>query len=316
MAKNCYLIEGSDKYSLQKEITKIIKKNGFSEESVTYYDLEENTLAQVIEDLDTYSFLTPRKVVAITNSTFLKATSNIKIADEEIEAILKYLKNPNPDVLFIMVVSKCDERKKVVKEIKKLTEKIIVATKPFEIIQEVLQDYKISNNAKQMILEYCGEDSSKIIQECEKLKMFAIDTLEIKEEDIEEIVIKKIPDTEKLAFDLVKYIALRDKTNIFKQYNLLKEYNFEPHSMIGLIESQVRLIYQVMFAKRKGMTKDEIAKVLKEHPFRIQKTLEFLPYYEENDIRKLIHNLHNLDYKIKSGQESATIGFEMFLLNL
>ena len=86
--------------------------------------------------------------------------------------------------------------------------------------------------------------------------------------------------------------------------------------MIGLIESQVRLIYQVMFAKRKGMTKDEIAKVLKEHPFRIQKTLEFLPYYEENDIRKLIHNLHNLDYKIKSGQESATIGFEMFLLNL
>ena len=62
------------------------------------------------------------------------------------------------------------------------------------------------------------------------------------------------------------------------------------------------------------LSKDEIAKYLKEHPYRIQKTLEFLPFYTENDIRNLIHKLHELDYKIKSGQIEATLGFEVFLL--
>lgn len=315
MDNHCYLIEGGDFTTLQKEISSLIQQNHFQEAEVSTYDLEDSTLSQVLEDVDTYSFLSPRKVIVIRNALFL-TTSEVSFSEEEIKHFMKYLKNPSPDVLLIMGVLKCDERKKIVKEIKKMVSLIPVTVTPKAILQECLQGYQLSREAEQRILEYCKEDISKIVCECEKLKMLEYDTRQITVSDIEDVVIKKRPDMDQLAFEFVKHLANRDKGNIFKYYELLKEYHFEPHSMIGLIESQIKLIYQVLLAKRKGMKKDEIAKYLKEHPFRIQKTLEFLPFYQESELREMIHKLHDLDYKIKSGQVDATLGFDIFLLHI
>lgn len=311
--KSCYLIECSDHQALQKKIKEIICQSGFEEEQTTYYDLEENTLDQVLEDLDTYSFLTPKKVVVISNALFLSTASN-NIEEDKLNHLLKYLENPNPLVLFIMAVEKCDERKKIGKQIKKLVEFDTVKLDPEAIIEEEIADYKIEKEAKRLLLEYIDNDIGKAINECTKLKMYALDHKEITKSVVEEIVTKNIPNTDQLAFDFVKYIALRDKKRIFEYYEILKEYQFAPHSIIGLIESQIKLIYQVLLGKKKNMTKDEIAKYLKEHPYRIQKTLEFLPLYNEKELQEFIHKLHHLDYRIKSGQIDATIGFEIFLI--
>jgi len=292
--KQCYLIESQDIKLLQKKIREIIESSGYKEEQTTYYDLEESTLNAVLEDLDTYSFLTPRKVVIISNALFLMA-SEIKFEEKEISSLLKYLRNPAPDVLFIMGVEKCDERKKIGKEIKQLVEFCKVEMSPEAVLKEELTEYKIKKDAQNLLLEYVEKDISKLENECEK---------------------PKISNTDKLAFDFVKYIALRDKKKIFEQYEVLKENHFEAHSMIGLIESQMKLIYQVLLGKRKNMTKENLAKLLKEHPYRIQKTLEFLPFYSEKDLQTFIHKLHELDYKIKSGQIDATLGFEIFLISI
>ena len=159
-------------------------------------------------------------------------------------------------------------------------------------------------------------DLVRLANECEKLKLYTLESKEITKDDVLMVTIKNIPNMEQLAFDFVKYLANRDKKKIFECYEVLKEYRFEPHSMIGLIESQIKLIYQVLLGKRKNMTKDEIAKYLKEHPFRIQKTLEFLPLYQEVELQKLIHELHDLDYRIKSGLVDAISGFELFLIHI
>jgi len=315
VSNQCYLVECSNLSSLQKEVSSLVSKHQFHEEEITYYDLEESTLDQVLEDLDTYSFLTPRKVIVISHTLFL-TSSELKFLDEHLQHLLKYLKNPNPDVLFVMGVEKCDERKKIVKDIKKLVEVIKVEESPLKIARDALKDYKISEEALRYLVEFCGNDIMKLTNECEKLKMYAMEEKEIQRTDIDTVVIKNIPNTEQLAFDFVKYIASRDKSRIFACYEQLKEYRFEPHSMIGLLESQIKLIYQVYLGKQKQMTKDEIAKYLKEHPFRVQKTLEFLPLYREEELQELIHKLHDLDYRIKSGQVDATLGFEVFLLSI
>ncbi len=313
MENRCYLIEYSDNYLFRGKVEELIHKHQFQQSEITYYDLEDATLAHVLEDLDTYSFLTPQKVIVISNALFL-ASSDIKFSDEEINHIMKYLDNPNPDVLFIMGVVKFDERKKIVKNIKKKIPVITVNPDVMQYTKDLLKDYKVENDALLLLIDYCNNSVSKITHECEKLKMFAIDTMEIRREDIKKIVTKDLTELDTIAFDFVKYIALKDKKRMFNCYQILKENSFDIHSTIGLIESQIRLIYQVLLGKKKRMSKDEIAKYLKEHPYRIQKTLEFLPFYTENDIRNLIHKLHELDYKIKSGQIEATLGFEVFLL--
>ena len=102
--KNNYLIESDDFVVLDSLIKKIIKDSGFDNEVVNYYDLEENELSSVIEDLDTYSFLSPRKVIVLKNVFFLESSSKLKVVDEDVEHLIKYLNKPSDDVLFIMCI--------------------------------------------------------------------------------------------------------------------------------------------------------------------------------------------------------------------
>ena len=60
---NNYLLESLDSLSLQKEREKIIHSEGFDSATISLYDMEESILDNALEDLDTYGFLTEKKVV-------------------------------------------------------------------------------------------------------------------------------------------------------------------------------------------------------------------------------------------------------------
>ena len=61
--KHNYLIECTDFLTIQIEINKIIKNNKFEDASINYYDIQEVPLENALEDLDTYGFLTSKKVI-------------------------------------------------------------------------------------------------------------------------------------------------------------------------------------------------------------------------------------------------------------
>ena len=65
---NNYLIEGSDYISINNKISEIIKKNNFSDASISKYDLSEDLLEEVIEDLNTYGLFSDKKIVIINCS--------------------------------------------------------------------------------------------------------------------------------------------------------------------------------------------------------------------------------------------------------
>ena len=67
-----YLLECSDDLALSKKITEIIKKHGLEGQYQATYDLEESSLELALEDLDTYSFLSDKKIIIIRNA-FLNA---------------------------------------------------------------------------------------------------------------------------------------------------------------------------------------------------------------------------------------------------
>ena len=64
------------------------------------------------------------------------------------------------------------------------------------------------------------------------------------------------------------------------------------------------------------MTKDMIAKELNQHPYRIQKTMELLREVSSKEITKLIQNLCNTDYKIKSGKIDSKESILIYILNM
>lgn len=307
---NNYLIKSSSKTLIDKKIDELIEKQGFTDAEVNVYDLDESSITSLIEDADTISFLASNKVIIGKNLTQNSFT------EKDINTLNKYLNNPNCDVLLILTTSSIDTRKKAIKEIVSKLTTINIETTPKDIIKDLFKDYDLEYKVINLLEEYYSDDLERLVSECQKLKLAFIDTKKISYEKASELLVKPLNKRDNLAFDLVREIALKDKRKAISIYNELLSYNVESYSLIGLLESQYRLLYQVKVLNKKNISYNDIAKELDVHPFRVKKTLELIRFYTLKEIRKLIKNLADIDFKIKSGVYENNIIIDLLILNI
>ncbi|MBQ9019513.1 MAG: DNA polymerase III subunit delta [Bacilli bacterium] len=307
---NNYLVESLDSLESKNIRDRIIKDNDFLDADISIYDLEENTLDNALEDLDTYGFLSNKKVIIITNIELLKYDD----CKDKIEHLLKYIKNPNKDNLLIIECR--NTTNKIIKELKKVLEFVDTKINSKDYIKNTFKDYKIDNRTISMLDEYCLGDFTKLVNECDKLKNYKYDDKIITTDDIEELVMKKLGDSRDLTFAFSRSIATRDIKDALVKYNELLKYNIEPLSIIGLLASQLRIIYQVKLLEKNNNDK-EIAGILGEKSdYRIKKTRELTRLYSENDLLRLMQELANMDYRIKTEDVDGNSLIEMFILNI
>ncbi len=313
MKQNSYLLLSSSRAILDQKIESIIKERDFLDASVNTYDLEEDTLDMVLEDIDTISFLTPKKVVIARNAKFLE--SGGKEDEKSLSHLLKYLDHQEESVLFFLLVKKLDERKKIGKELKKKMNTISLTPDARSYIKSLLKGYEIDNYSLTLLLEYTKEDYDKLFMESEKLKNYCYETKKITKDAIMELVKREEDDQDKLAFSLSRSILEKNKKEAFKAYKRLESYQVEPYSILGLLESQYRLLYQIKELEKQGLRKDEIAKYLEIHPFRVQKTMEVTRFYSKKEIASFLFSLAQVDYRIKSGKIDSNMAIELLILN-
>ena len=307
---NNYLIKSNAISLIDKKIEELIKEKDFDSSSVTTYDLEEDSITSLIEDADTISFLTPNKVIIGKN------LSNNNLDEKNLKTLSKYLDNPNSDVLLILVTTNIDARKKIVKEVINKLSLVNISTDTKEIVKDILKGYDVEYRVINLLEEYYSEDLERLISETKKLALAFINTKKITYKDALELLVKPLNKQDSLAFDLVHEIALKDKKKAVNIYNELLSYNIESYALFGLLESQYRLLYQVKVLNKRNISYNDMASILEVHPFRIKKTLELVRYYTLKEIRKLLKNLSDIDFKIKSGVYENNIIIDLLILNI
>ena len=307
---NNYLIKSNAISLIDKKIEELIKEKGFDSSSVTTYDLEEDSITSLIEDADTISFLTPNKVIIGKN------LSNNNLDEKNLKILSKYLDNPNSDVLLILVTTNIDARKKIVKETINKLSLVNMSTDTKEIVKDILKGYDVEYRVINLLEEYYSEDLERLISETKKLSLAFINTKKITYKDALELLVKPLNKQDSLAFDLVREIALKDKKKAVNIYNELLSYNIESYALFGLLESQYRLLYQVKVLNKRNISYNDMASILEVHPFRVKKTLELVRYYTLKEIRKLLKNLSDIDFKIKSGVYENNIIIDLLILNI
>ena len=307
---NNYLIKSNAISLIDKKIGELIKEKGFDSSSVTTYDLEEDSITSLIEDADTISFLTPNKVIIGKN------LSNNNLDEKNLKILSKYLDNPNSDVLLILVTTNIDARKKIVKETINKLSLVNMSTDTKEIVKDILKGYDVEYRVINLLEEYYSEDLERLISETKKLSLAFINTKKITYKDALELLVKPLNKQDSLAFDLVREIALKDKKKAVNIYNELLSYNIESYALFGLLESQYRLLYQVKVLNKRNISYNDMASILEVHPFRVKKTLELVRYYTLKEIRKLLKNLSDIDFKIKSGVYENNIIIDLLILNI
>lgn len=307
-----YLLESSDHLLLEKKIDSIIEKEKFQGEYRATYDLEEVALANALEDLDTYSFLSSKKVIIIKN-----ILSSLTLENEK-KHLIKYLENPSSDNLLIMTSDKMDTKtfSKKLKSLKTL-EYQKLETNPVSFAKNILDGYKISNMDLSYLAELCNNDITKLNSECEKLMMYKIDTKEIGREDITNLVVKKLGDSNEILFSLAKAIMSKDKKQALKLYNDLKAYQIDANSIIGLMASQMKLVSQIKVLKEKNLNVSQIQQNLNlKSSYQVKKLSEYIYSYSYNDIKTFFNRLFNLDYSIKTGKVDSSNAIELLIINL
>ena len=294
---NSYLLESEDSLSLQTERDNIIQENHFEDAVINTYDMEEVPLENALEDLDTYGFLSDKKVIVIENIEVLKYDDFKK----DFEHLFLYIKNPNPDNLLILESNKLNNTLKVTKELKKICKYQEISIDIKSYIKNAFKGYKIDTNTMNLLEEYCLGDYSKIANECLKLKNYKMDDKIITKEDVIELVPKKLGDSKDLTFAFSRSLGLRDREDALRKYLELLSFDLEPISIIGLLASQVRIIYQVKLLEKDRLSDKDIATTLGEKSdYRIRKTRELTKYYTEEELLKLMQELADMDYKMKT----------------
>ena len=116
---NCnYLLEYTDYLSYKNKQKELILKHKFQDAIVDEYTLDESTLDNVLESLDTYSFLSEKKIILV------KQIEQLENENKTLNHFFKYLENPDPNKLLILSTKELDNRKKITKELKKRVEYI------------------------------------------------------------------------------------------------------------------------------------------------------------------------------------------------
>lgn len=310
---NNYLIECQDFLSLQQQIEKLIKDNDFKDATRSTYDMEESTLENALEDLDTYSLFGDKKVIIIKKIEVLNQEDNKK----DIEHLMKYLDNPNQDNLLIICATKLNNTLKITKDLKKKCKVEIVELNINSLLKEELKGYKLEPGVEKLLLSYCLEDVTKLHNECNKLKSYKYDEKLILKEDVLELVMEKLGDSKDLTFSFTRSLAEKNKSEALNQYKKLLNYQIEPIAIIGLLASQLRIIYQVKVLEKRRLSNKEIASILGEKSdYRINKTRELTRYYTEEELLNLMQELQEIDLKCKMSDIDPNFLIELFIINM
>ncbi len=306
--KNNYLILSTDKISIDSKIKSIIDKIDNKDIDIIKYTYPDNDIATVLEDLNTYNFLSNLKVIIYNNCSFLS-----KDQDKDIKKIKTYLENPSDNYL-IMISDSLSERKEC-KEVSNLLDVTDNNISSETLIKDNLDDLKMDYKTIKYFSSYCLNNNEKIINELNKLKCYKYSENDknISIDDINNIVMR---DYDEDIFDLVNAIVEKNKTRAFDLYYRISKKEKDAVNIVASVAGGIRNLYSVKILLEKNYRQNDISNILGIKPYAVSIASQNCGNYSTKKLLGLLDMLSEIDYKTKSGKGHSNTLFEMFLLSL
>ena len=261
------------------------------------------------------SLFDDKKIIIVNNSYIFTGTTK-KTLEQDPTILENYLNNINGNTILIFIVNndKLDERKKITKLIKKIgIVKEFNNIDNISLVKQLFNDYNITNDNIKYLLERVGEDTTLLATEIEKLKIYKDKDKNITKDDITNLISKSL---EVNNFKLIDAIINKNKNEAFMLYQDRIKLNEEPIAIIIALANQIRIMYQVKQLYLNGYTENNIASILKIHPYRVKLANQNSKKYDANILLNYLSKLANLDISIKTGKIDKQLGLELFILAL
>lgn len=319
-----YLLYGSEKYQMNEFVAFLEDQLIPKEErdfAIVRLDLGETPIQSVVEEAETIPFMVPKKLIFVRDTSFFTSAKDNGKVEHRPEALLDYMNNPADYsvIVFMVQQEKLDERKKIVKAVKKAG--VAISFMPLggeELLGWVDKQVRqhrctLAAGAADAIVRNAGTNLQSLSAEVEKLCLYAGEGGTIDVTTVNMLVARS---TEQNVFALVEDIAnLRLDKALAIFYELLKQRE-EPIKLAALITRQFRIILQVKTLSSQGYTQQQIASQIGLHPYAVKIAGEQARKFETAHLERILNRLAQLDYEMKTGAVDKVLGLELFLLRL
>lgn len=317
-----YLVLGEERYlsdMFKQALLDMIVKTEDDELNTASFDMKETTLAYALEESNTIPFFGEYRLVGVENPFFLTGEKNKSGIEHNTDELITYLEEPSLSTVLVFYApyEKLDERKKIVKLLKKKATLIDVSKMEERDVknytQQVIKNegYEISPEAFELFLYLTDMELSKIMGELTKIFLFASDTKQITKDMVENLVPKSL---EHNIFAMINYVVAGQSDKALMLYKDLLLQGEETIKINSILIGQFRLLLQLKIMQASGYQQSNMLDVIGGHPFRIKKGIQQVKAFDMEELKRILGELVENDYKMKTGQLSKELVFELFIL--
>ena len=296
--KPIYLLMGEETYYIDK-LSDYIEDNVLSEEEKGFNQMvlygRDVTIEDIVGHAKRYPMMAEYQVIIVKEAQDLSRT---------IDKLVDYAKNPQPSTILVLnyKYKTVDKRKALYKTLKKtgvvFESKKLYENQVADWIRRILapKSYTITPKAAQMLVEFLGNDLSKINNELDKLQIVLPKDSQITPEHIEEnIGISKDYNN----FELRKAIGARD---VIKAQRIVKYFSENPKDnpmvvTVSLVFSFFSQLLQIHGLSDKNPR--TIAAFVKINPYFVNEYLVAIKNYPMKKVSANISILREFDVKSK-----------------
>ncbi|MFB0938755.1 MAG: DNA polymerase III subunit delta [Urechidicola sp.] len=296
--KPIYFLMGEEPYYIDK-ISEFIENSILTEEEKGFNQMvlygRDISVEEIISNAKRYPMMAEKQVIIVKEAQELVRT---------IENLVPYVENPQPTTVLVVCYKykTLDKRKKLAKLVAKAGElfesKKLYENQVADWIRRFLagKKYEIEPKAAQMLVEYLGNDLSKVSNELDKLMIVLPENSKITPKIIEEnIGISKDFNN----FELRKMVG---EKNILKANQIINYFAQNPKShplimTISLLNSFFTQLLQYHGLKDK--TRASVTRALKVNPYFVDDYLTAGKNYPMRKVSQVISLLRDADLKSK-----------------
>ncbi len=287
-------------FSLRLLYDEIIKITGDST-NIIRMNLDEVTIDDVINECSYYSLLNETKYIIVNNFKLNKENS----------PILKYLKDPHPQTVLILITNALDKRSSIYKEFNQNGQVIIIDE--LKNVNNKINEYCKKKN---ITIDYLAinqlminnlNNYDLVLNEIDKINII---TNKITKEDVNKYSIRLISEDNFAFCDAVINKNYADINRLLQDFI---QTSGEVLPFIALMASQYRLIYAV---KSINDATETLANKLEIHPYRVKLAKEKSITYTKEELQKKLLDLCDLDYYLKTSNLNQYILLKIFIVNI
>ncbi|WP_308410487.1 DNA polymerase III subunit delta [Bacillus sp. Marseille-P3661] len=321
---NLYLLYGTEEFLIDETLKLLIQETlepSEQEFNLSIFDMNDVPVDIAMEDAETLPFMGERKIVIVRDPIFLTGQKEKSKITHDLKKLEQYLENPSPDsvVIFVGLYEKLDERRKIVKLLKKNGEVLHAEVMDERSIQKWIVDRVgrsqklISDSAVQFLMKLVGPNLMLLANEVDKLVLYIGNDSEIGESTVQKLVPRTL---EQNIFSLIDMIVKRRTADALTYFYDLLEQKEEPIKILSLLAQQFRLIYQVKELFKRGYGQNQTGTYLKVHPYRVKLASLQAEKFPEEELVGIMNQLAEIDYKMKTGRMDKKLLIELFIIGL